>query len=154
MTGEQEKIVFDVLNVFLKGSQEAVEYCQMLYKVAHLWDDLIDKDKPVQDADINKAFITLFVSMPSNRFYREHMDMLIPLQYNAILQWLTANKMERMDLESKHKAFMLKASFLQIVHVCTGIIGGTAWAEEIGADLWNTLYGESLGGFLEEVQYA
>lgn len=154
MTPEYRKTVLDILTTALKGNKDAVSYCLNLYEVAHVWDDLIDKDKEITDAAIHTAFIRCLVDIPYNSFYRQNIDYLLPLQHNSILQWIDANKMEKMDLQSKYKAYMLKASFLQIVNCCAALIGGHEWAMEIGADLRNALYAETLEEFLNEVQYA
>ena len=49
-----------------------------LFRAMHTWDDLVDKDKPVSEADINGAFVALMVHVPANPFYliypsREHL---------------------------------------------------------------------------------
>lgn len=143
-----------ILSVALKGSRSAIDYIMELYKIAHIWDDIIDKDKPITDNDVHNAFISALITLPYNEFYRQNIDYLLPLQHNAILQWIDANALEKMDINSKHKAYMLKASFLQIVNCCAALIGGNAWAIEIGAELRNALYGETLEQFLGEVQHA
>lgn len=154
MTPEYRETIKTILEPALRGNQDAITYCMYIYEIAHLWDDLIDKDKDITDEAVNTAFIRALIDIPYNNFYRQNMDYLLPLQHNAILQWLDANKMEKMDLNSKCKAYMLKASFLQIVNCCAALIGGHEWAIQIGVDLRNALYGETLEEFLGEVQYA
>lgn len=154
MTNETITKVKEILDVALKGNESAIAYIMELYKIAHTWDDIVDKDKPLTDNDIHKAFISALITLPYNEFYRQNIDYLLPLQHNAILQWIDANALEKMDINSKHKAYMLKASFLQIVNCCAALIGGNVWAIEIGAELRNALYGETLEQFLSEVQHA
>lgn len=154
MTPETITSIKMTLNVAFNGNVSAIDYIMELYKIAHIWDDIIDKDKPLADNDVHKAFIATLVILPYNEFYRQNIDYLLPLQHNAILQWIDANALEKMDTNSKHKAYMLKASFLQIVNCCAALIGGNDWAIEIGADLRNALYGETLEQFMGEVSYA
>jgi hypothetical protein len=50
------------------GNTDALNLFHHLVELIHIWDDLIDKDKPVSDEQINKAFLIALVYMPSNPF--------------------------------------------------------------------------------------
>ena len=44
------------LHALFKGNDDAVQLVLMLREISHTWDDLIDKDKPVADTQIHRAF--------------------------------------------------------------------------------------------------
>ena len=75
------------------------EHMERLYKdfvtVVHTWDDLIDKDKPVSDADINLAFSLALVSIPLNPAFQAYKNEIIPLVLTGIAGYMTANEYEK-----------------------------------------------------------
>lgn len=77
------------------GDVDAVRLLDDLGVVAHIWDDLIDKDKPVSDAMINLAFECALLHIPMNPVYRRHQDALAPLILTGIAGFHAATRMER-----------------------------------------------------------
>lgn len=77
------------------GNADAAKFIADVCFVAHIWDDLIDKDKPVSDDQINQAFMTALVGIPSNAFYQSRYRDLQPLVFSGVLGYITANRMER-----------------------------------------------------------
>lgn len=133
---------------WFKNDQMAVAFCMDIVFIAHLWDDLIDKDKPICDDEINFAFIAALNTIPSNPFYRLHAGQLQTIIMSAILQWQTANILDAGSQEDIDKSFMLRASIYQIFHFTAYLIGGLQWANEIGPDVWR-FYSEKKDSFLE-----
>lgn len=88
MTHEEE-----VLSWF-KGNRDAAALYEALVEVAHTWDDLVDKDKPVSDEDINRAFMLALVTIPANPVYHALLPQLQPLLINAVAGYAVANKYE------------------------------------------------------------
>ena len=77
------------------GNEDAARLVAHLCAVAHTWDDLVDRDTPVTEAQINRCFELALVSIPGNPFYRQHVDALLPLIYTGVLGYLTSNTLER-----------------------------------------------------------
>jgi hypothetical protein len=123
------------LRHFFKGNEAAVELCQCLAYIVHLWDDLIDKDKERTDEDINAAFWMLFSTIPRNEFYRQEQDTLLPLLERMILTWHDANKLEKGTRHDCHLAYGLRMQLLQIFHHIAFLVGGYAWIREIGPEI-------------------
>lgn len=146
---EQEELIKKLLK-YLKGNTDAVRFCIDIAFIAHVWDDLIDKDNPRTDNDINNAFKAALIDIPSNPFYLANISDLRPLMYNAILQWQDANKLEKDgNHHDKHMAYMLRASIVQIFSYCAFLCGGSEWAEEVGPDI-RRVYEEDLFEYLKE----
>lgn len=119
-----------------KGDQAAVDYVLLVARVADVWDNLIDRDVPVSEGDINDVFWMLAVELPRNRFYRANMDDLIPVTATGIVNWLTANKMEKdcegLALEIAH---VIRYSIADVAMLVAALCGGRKWAEEVGPEL-------------------
>lgn len=141
------------LTHYFKGDQWAVQLCLDLFTTAQVWDDLIDKDKPVNNDAINAAFFIALINIPANPFYREYGAHLRPLILNAILRWKDANKLEHGSLSDQHQAFIHRAAIYDIFVMCAYLIGGVKWAEEVGPEM-RQLYGEKFENFAKEMNDA
>lgn len=120
-----------------KESQAAVDYVLMMARVADVWDNLIDKDAPVSDKDINEAFCLLAVEMPKNAFYRVHMDELLPVMETGILNWMTANILERENTEGRaiEISHVIRYSIADVAMLTAALCGGREWVEQVGPEL-------------------
>jgi hypothetical protein len=143
-----EKELIKKLQRWLVGNQAAVGFCLDIVAIAHIWDDLIDKDKPVTDDQINGLMFTALIGIQANPFYSQYRDDLRPVMASAICQWQTANELEKSDDTNDHdKAFVLRASILSIVQFCAMLIGGAKWAADCGVEIWR-FYHETKDSFL------
>ena len=77
------------------GDQDALNMYRMFVDLAHLWDDLVDKDKDASEDDINNAFLICLVYLPANPFYRSIQDQILPMWLTVVSAYQTANKFER-----------------------------------------------------------
>ena len=130
---------------WFKGDRAASRLCMDLLDVAHVWDDLIDKDREPSPDEIDGAFRALLIDVPGNEFYRVNSHILLPVLNSIHLQWRAANVLAR----DKHpgdeaKALMLKASIYQLFQTVACIVGGAAWAIETGPEVWR-VYAEPNG---------
>lgn len=120
---------------FLKGNADAVDLNIALHEVVHLWDDLIDLDRPVTPADINKAFHHALITIPRNAFYRANFADLSPILESAIFDWLAANEIEKTkDVERLRQAYVLRYTLLSFTVICARIIGGPEWAHWVNVE--------------------
>ena len=86
--------IHDSLGIYFKNNEMAVNYIVDFLATWHIWDDLIDKDKPITDASINQAFINAFIKLPRNPFYQANFGILNPLMESAFVHWFAANELE------------------------------------------------------------
>jgi hypothetical protein len=144
LTSEQQQLLYQVV----RGHSEAAEFCIMLIEVLHLWDDLIDRDKPILPEAINKAFWQALVELPRNSFYQEHFHDLIPCLMTAILNWHAANAMEATPSEpDKEIAFILRSSYADIVIQAAHLCGGYDWAIQITPLIRREFHKEGYAGY-------
>ena len=137
------------------GNEAAFQYLVSFICVLHAWDDLIDKDRPVADADIHEAFLEALINIPRNPFYRNHQDRLCDVTENSVLQWLTANVWERADqidgIEAQ-VAFIIRSNYVEAVTTVALICGGMQHAIDINLTLRPLAHWEGVGRYLENLQ--
>lgn len=125
-----------LLHVF-KGNLDAVALVLAIARVADVWDNLIDADKPVTKKDVNDAFWTIASEIPRNPFYRAYMDDLLPVMETGILNWHVATEMERNMGNSRglEIAHVIRYSIADVVLMVARICGGPEWAVQHGPEL-------------------
>jgi hypothetical protein len=107
------------------GNQDALNFFRMLVDLAHTWDDLVDKDKPVDEHSINRAFLTALVYMQANPFYQRIQQQVLPMWITVVSAYETANYFERSKdpygLEIAHVLRYAAGSIVAYaIHVCVG----------------------------------
>lgn len=145
---EDDQVAFTAaFDRWFKGNTAAMKFCADMTEVAHVWDDLVDADKPVSSVKADVAFRKMMLEIPSNEFYRANFTFLHPVIVMIWAQWSAANGMETHPFKGdREKAFMLRASLYQLFHACAVLCGGLDWAAQIGPEVYR-LYGESLETF-------
>lgn len=136
-----------------KGDAAAAEFMLQMCRVMHLWDDLIDKDKAVSDAQINEAFQLALVDIPRNPFYARHFVALNAHVQTAITNWHVATRMEREggDYE-KSIAFILRSSYMDLFTQVAQIVGGPEWAVEMAHKTRLLTHKETYAGYLMNLE--
>lgn len=128
---------------WFKGNASAMRFCADMAEVSHVWDDLVDGDKPVLPSQADKTFRKLILEIPANDFYRANFNFLHPVMISIWSQWDAANRMEAAPLSGDlQKTYMLRASLYQLFHAVAVLCGGLDWASEIGPEIYR-LYGET-----------
>jgi hypothetical protein len=147
MTNEDQIAFSQAFDRWFKGNQSAMRFCADMVEVAHVWDDLVDADKPVMPSRADVTFRKMVLEIPANDFYRTNFAFLHPVMVMVWAQWAAANGMETFPIRGdREKAYMLRASLYQLFHACAVLCGGLDWAAQIGPDIYR-LYGESLESF-------
>ena len=114
----------------LLGHPDAEAFCRDVLDVVAIYDDLIDKDKPIADRDIHRAMWLALVDMPRNPFYRAHFDLLNPLVIQAIVNWRAANRLETTGNASA-VSFVIRSTYADIISMCATILHGPAVSETL-----------------------
>jgi len=142
-----------LFNQIYKADKYAINLSTLLLDIAHTWDDLIDKDKPVADEQINRAFLSATVDLTMNPLWDKHLASNL---LNVYFRWSDANSIER-DCSSTDddlaKAWMLRAGLYDMFVLIAHKLYGRTWAEQVGPII-RKYYGETLIGFIEEVRNA
>ena len=143
---------------WLKGDVDAAALCMNLIYVAHLWDDLIDRDKERADAEINMAFRIALFDIPANPFYVKFSRLLQPQILSVILQYEAANVLERQgNAGQKGAAYAMRNAVLHVVGTCIYAVGGQEWYDTASVEFYEFLSEnteEEFRFFLKEMDHA
>lgn len=138
-----------MLSDVLLGHKSAIEFCLMLVDAAHVWDDLVDGDKPVAAADVHRAFESLLLDIPGNVFYQQNFAQLHPLLGNAVINWHAANTLESaggaLDLQI---AFISRSSYCDVILKAIEIVGGRDHAKNVWPGVRRFVHGEGYEKYL------
>jgi hypothetical protein len=145
----------DVLNelfsVACKQNEDAVQVCQDIWKIAHLWDDLVDGDT-VSIAEINEAMTAAWSGLNNNAFFASHLQHFNGFMSIILANWQTANEFEEKKIELG-KAWVLRAQLYNVPVLCAFLIAGQEWANQVSLIAWQT-YGEKYSDYLKEMTNA
>ncbi len=133
------------------GNQDAFNMYQGFVDLAHIWDDLIDKDKPVSSDKINRAFLTCLVYLPANPFYRAIQDAVLPMWLVVVSSFETANKFEQdkdpHGIEISHSLRYAAGNIVAYaIHVCIG----PEEAKKVLPDMWKAVFYERFDEYRKE----
>lgn len=133
------------------GNADALQVYQALVDLAHTWDDLVDKDKDVTEADINRSFLICLVYLQTNPFYRQIQDQIIPMWVSVVSAYETANKFEKdkdeHGIEIAHNLRYAAGHIIAyMIHVCVG----ADKAKEIMPEVWKTMVPERIEDYRKE----
>ncbi len=133
------------------GNNDALNMYRAFVDLAHLWDDLIDKDKPVSADEINRAFLTCLVYLPANPFYRHIQEQILPMWLVVISSFETANKFEAdkdpHGIEIAHSLRYAAGNIIAYaIHVCVG----AEEAKKVLPDMWKSIFYERFDEYRKE----
>lgn len=115
----------EALSELLCGNQDAVRCVRDIARCSHVYDDLIDRDKPVGDQAIHDLIWTLLIALPVNPFYRDHQHVIRPVLITGILNWKAATDIEREGCrEELRVAHVLRYAIADVLLICMEITGG------------------------------
>ena len=124
-----------LLRRWLRDHAQAYDLIETLFEIAHVCDDLTDRDTTLTTAQVQDAFAKALIDLPRNRFYVEHFVLLNGAVQLAYLNWQVANRLELIDgVLAKQVAFVLRSSYTDLVTLCAWILGGTDWAIQVGCE--------------------
>jgi hypothetical protein len=133
------------------GNQDALNLFRMLVDLAHTWDDLVDKDKDIPDADVNNAFLICLVYMQANPFYRSIQEQVWPMWLTVVSAYETANTYERnKDEHGIEIAHGLRYAAGHIVAYAVHVCVGPEKAKEFLPEVWKHIIVERFDGYRKE----
>ena len=109
---------------WFKGNKRAVEFINAYFKAVELWDDLIDKDNPISDEDINDTFLGLMFGLPMCDWFIENRHYYAPLIMASINGFHDANEMCLSDKKHiRNLAFHIRNFGIEL-HIATAFLTG------------------------------
>ena len=133
------------------GNQDALNMYRAFVSLSHIWDDLIDRDQPVSQDQINQAFLTCLVYLPANPFYRAIQDAILPMWLVVVSSFETANHFEReKDPHGVEIAHSLRYAAGNIVAYAIYVCVGPEEAKKFLPDMWKTVFYERFDDYRKE----
>jgi len=124
------------------GDLAATRFCMDLVFIAHLWDDLIDKDKDRTPAEIGDAFRVGLVEIQANPFLVRFPE-LRPLMLSAMLKYEALLPLEQGSGHDKAIAFTLRNGLLDVMaysmYLLRGITVYRHEAPRFYQEMWSCL---------------
>ena len=133
------------------GNEDALNMYRMFVDLAHIWDDLVDKDKDADEDRINRAFLVCLVYLPLNPFYLHIQRDIMPMWITVVSAYKTANTFEKTKdahgIEIAHGLRYVAGNIVAYaVHVCVG----PEKAAEYMPEVWKTMMIERFDPYREE----
>lgn len=133
------------------GNQDALNVYRMFVDLAHLWDDLVDKDKPTTENQINSAFLICLVYLPANPFYQTIQQAILPMWLVVVSAYQTANHFEQnKDEHGLEIAHTLRYAVGNIVAYMVHVCVGPEKAAEILPEVWKAVVYERFDDYRKE----
>jgi hypothetical protein len=102
----------------------AVWFIRQFGDICEVFDDLIDKDKPVTDADIVRTLFVALTELPMNPFFDRYKGQLVPVIVTGINAWLDANVLEKGSPNDRVFSYVLRDWYAEIIayviYLCRG----------------------------------
>ena len=134
------------------GNQDALNLYRMFRDLSHTWDDLVDKDKPISETEINNAFLICLVYMPANPFYQKIQAAVLPMWITVVSAYQTANSFERnKDEHGVEISHTLRYAAGNIVAYAVHVCVGQEKAAEIMPEVWKSIVFERYDTYKAEV---
>jgi len=141
----------DTLNDWFLGNVDAQDLFTRIVFIAHAWDDLVDKDKPVPEGDVNLLMLNSMLHIPMNPFFRKYEAELRAVIFCSMISYMAANQMERSKNEHKVEiAHYLRYAVTQVVVFMLGAIHGVDNAPAIVAEAMVYMMPERLSDYAAE----
>lgn len=145
----------EVVTEAVLGDPVALAFLNAMARVLHFWDDLIDRDKPVSDAEINARMWDALIEIPLNAFYRENIGTLSPILVSAIANWRIATDVER-SADATHRdlafAFIIRSTYVDLVTISAVLVAGMEHAVACGPAIRRWAHGEGFDGYLNNLR--
>jgi hypothetical protein len=133
------------------GNADALNMFYTLVDLSNVWDDLIDRDKPVSDFDINRAFLSALVYLPANPFYNRIQMQVLPLWMTVISAYETANKFENdKDEHGLEIAHNLRYATGHIIVFMSQACLGYDKAQKFIPEIWKTIVDDRIDDYRKE----
>jgi hypothetical protein len=113
----------------------AIQFILDFSDTCELFDDLIDKDKPISDAHVVRVLFKVLTEMPLNPFFDHHKARLIPIIVTGINAWLDANSLEQGDDNDLVFAYVLRDWYMEFVAYVIYLVRGRDYMRAVSLDV-------------------
>ena len=138
---------FNNLSLPLSAQQWLLDFWDVIQGL----DDWRDNDS-VDSNEKEKVIYQVMVAMPSNLFFQQYANHLLPIMSNLVLKWIGANKLED-NKEELNKAYMWRAAYYDLILEVVYLVHGYKDAA-LASDYVAKMYGETFENYVKEFKNA
>ena len=131
----QWRVARDARLLHWVGDKHAVDFILTFFDMCEVFDDLIDKDKPVTDEDIIRTLFSALVDIPMNPFFAYHRTSVVPVIITGINAWLDANKLETGSENDKVFSYVLRDWYAELVSFVIYLTRGREYLRTVSMDV-------------------
>lgn len=125
-------LIEKIADICSNGNPNAKEYLQKIIYVTEIIDDLIDKDKEVNDETILKTFFILSCELYINPFFMANSNLLVSIHVSAYNAWMDANIWEKSGDELKKVyAHVIRSSICELCYMVAYLTGGYEYMRKV-----------------------
>jgi hypothetical protein len=117
------------------GDMNVIWFIRQFGDVCEVFDDLIDKDKPVTDADIARTLFVVLTELPLNPFFDKYKHQLVPIIVTGINAWLDANKLEKGSQNDRVFSYVLRDWYAEIIAYCIYLCRGREYMQAVSMEV-------------------
>ncbi|HNR51814.1 MAG TPA: hypothetical protein PKI80_09545 [Deltaproteobacteria bacterium] len=147
----------EMISRVLMGNGDAIRMANELFFISQVWDDLVDKDKPVDAATINRMMWVALVDLPLNPFYQLNFCALHPIIRASIIDWMVATDFEnKIGLEDELPVdpsvpYVLRDSISAILCHMAYLVGGYDWMVQVSPEIRAWVHDEAMTDYVRKI---
>lgn len=117
------------------GDANAVAFIIQFSDTCELFDDLIDKDKPIPDDHVVRVLFVVLTEMPLNPFFEAYKYQLIPVITTGINAWLDANVLEKGSENDRVFSYVLRDWYAELISYVIYLTRGRDYMRAVSMDV-------------------
>jgi len=113
----------------------AIQFFWLFSDTCELFDDLIDKDKPIEDEHVIRVLFNVLTVLPFNAFFEAHKQKLVPVIITGINAWLDANKLEKGGENDQVFSYVLRGWYMELLLFMISLTRGIEYMRSVSMEV-------------------
>lgn len=113
----------------------AIQFIVQFGDICELFDDLIDKDKPIRDEHVQRVLWACLTELPLNPWFDKWKTQLIPVIVTGINAWLDANELEQGSADEQVFSYVLRDWYMELLAYCIYICRGKNYLRSVSMEI-------------------
>ncbi len=130
--------------------ENAARWVESFARITQVWDDLVDRDKPITGDDVTMAFMDALIAMPNNPFFVAYRQPLTTMMYAVVSDWLTSNQLAGRGRMEDRIAFVIRDSLAGMIVQIASMLHGHDYAMQRAVAIRRYFHDDQFDEFLAE----
>ncbi|MES2662247.1 MAG: hypothetical protein V4629_02995 [Pseudomonadota bacterium] len=128
---------------------DGLDFIEKVSNISQTWDDLIDKDKLIQDEDINTAFLDA-IKLASHPFV-QRFPAIYTVMCLQITTWLESNYIEQYQKHILQVSFVYRSAVTPIIMASIEMLRGTSDRRIAAREIYPLIFDETFEEYVKSV---